>query len=145
MDIRPITDTYAVAPQIDPADCPAIAERGFTTLVCNRPDSEIGPEQSSEAMRAAAEAAGLDFVMNPIVGGSMGPDQVDEQARALAASKGPVLAYCRSGTRSCFVWAFGAAETVAVDDIVARAGEAGYDLAPARTQLDAIADAKRPG
>ena len=69
----------------------------------------------------------------------MGPQQVDAQARAIDAADGPVLAYCRSGTRCCFVWAFGAAGRMDVDSIVAQAADAGYDLSPARQQLTAIA------
>jgi uncharacterized protein (TIGR01244 family) len=55
-------DDYAVSPQITPEDARAIGEAGFTTVICNRPDSEIGPDQQAEAVRRAVEAAGLRFV-----------------------------------------------------------------------------------
>lgn len=35
MDIRDITPTYSVTPQIEPADLPDIAAAGFTTVICN--------------------------------------------------------------------------------------------------------------
>ncbi|WOI55271.1 TIGR01244 family sulfur transferase [Palleronia sp. LCG004] len=140
MDIRPITDGYAVSPQIDPGDLPEIAARGFVTVICNRPDAEVGPDQASDAIRKAAEAAGMSFVFNPVVNGAMGPDEVDAQARTIEGANGPVLAYCRSGTRSCFAWAFGAVETMPVEDIVAAGGQAGYDLGPAVPQLRAMAE-----
>ncbi len=138
MDIRHITDGYAVSPQIDAADVPDIAAQGFAAIICNRPDTEVGPDQSSETIRAAAEAAGIRFVFNPVVNGAMGPSEVEDQAQALATTEGPVLAYCRSGTRSCFAWAFGAAGAMPVPEIVAACGKAGYDLGPATPQLEAI-------
>jgi len=139
MDIRRLTDRYAVAPQLDPQDMAALAEQGFTTVICNRPDDEVGPDHASDAMAEAARAAGLDFVLNPVSNGGMGPAQITAQAEALAKADGPTLAYCRSGTRSTFVWAFGVAPVMPVEDIVARAGEAGYDLSPVVPQLRALA------
>lgn len=142
MDIRHITDTYAVAPQIDAGDMPELATQGFVAIICNRPDDEVGPEHASTAMAAAARAAGMTFTYNPVVGGSMGPDQVGTQARALSDAAGPTLAYCRSGTRSCFVWAFGAAGDLPIDRMIALAAKGGYDLAPVAPQLAAIAAAR---
>ena len=43
MDIRQITPTYFVAPQLDPADMAANAAAGITTVICNRPDEEVPP------------------------------------------------------------------------------------------------------
>ena len=66
MQIRPITDKYAVSPQIDPADVPAIKAAGYTTVICNRPDDEVPMELQSAVMRIAVEAAGLTFVDIPV-------------------------------------------------------------------------------
>lgn len=139
MDIRQITSDYAVSPQIDPADVPALAEAGFVAIICNRPDHEICPDQSSATMRAAAEAVGLRFVDNPVENGAMTEAMVVNQAEAIAASDGPVFAYCRSGTRSTVVWALGQAGKTPVDDILAAAARAGYALDGLRPQLEAIA------
>ncbi|MBJ3762838.1 TIGR01244 family phosphatase [Maribius pontilimi] len=145
MNIRQITPSYAVSPQIDVSDVPGIAASGFSAIICNRPDDEVAPDQASAAIRAAAEAAGLAFHDNPVSNGGLGAPQIAAQAQVLAEADGPVLAYCRSGTRSCFVWAFGAAETTEVQKIVEAAARAGYDLSPVAGQLAAIGQAHRDG
>lgn len=135
MDIRHLTPNYAVSPQIEPSDCAALAEAGFTTLICNRPDMEVPPPLQASAMRAAAEAAGLSFVDNPVFGASLSPENVEIQSTTLAEATGPVFAYCRSGTRCTIVWAFGAAATTPVDQITQAASQAGYDLSGMASQL----------
>lgn len=135
MDIRTLTDSYSVSPQIEPSDCAALAEAGFTTIICNRPDAENPAALQVAAMRDAAEAAGLTFVDNPVFGGTMSPENVELQAKAVAEATGPVFAYCRSGTRSTIVWAFGAAATTPVTDIMAAAEKGGYDLSGMASQL----------
>ena len=139
MEIRTISPDYAVSPQIDPADVPDIAAAGFTTIICNRPDHEVGPGQSSGAIQAAAEAAGLRFIVNPVENTGMTEAAVIGQKEALAQADGPVFAYCRSGTRSAVTWAIGQAGTVPVDDILAATSRAGYALDGLRPQLEGIA------
>lgn len=139
MDIRRITPDYAVSPQVDPADLPALAAEGFTTLINNRPDAEVPPEMQSAAMRAAAEAAGLAYVDNPVVNGGLTMDMVTGQGAALDRSDGPVLAYCRTGTRSSIVWALGRAGKMPADDILGALARAGYDLPQLRGQIEALA------
>lgn len=135
MDIRTLTPTFAVAPQITPEDCAALAAEGFTDLICNRPDPEIGPEIGSDAMRAAAEAAGLTFHLNPVHNGAMTVENVVQQGAVAEAAAGKVLAYCRSGTRSCIVWALSRAGQMPADEIIAAAAAGGYDLAHMQGQL----------
>lgn len=102
------TDHFATAPQIAPEDMPAIAAQGFSTVVNNRPDGEGGPEQpSSQAMAAAAQASGLDYHYLPVISGQITPEQVARFAAIVAAAKGPVLAFCRSGARSTTIWRMG--------------------------------------
>ena len=143
MDIRPISPTYAVSPQILPDDCVAIAAAGFTTIICNRPDGEITPDLSATAIEAAAKAAGLAFVILPITHQTMTQDNIDAHRAAIDASAGPVLAYCASGTRSSIIWSLGQAGEMASDDIIAATAQAGYDLGGLHPQLEAIAAARK--
>ena len=102
------TDRFATAPQIDPQDMAAIAAQGFSTVVNNRPDGEGGPDQpSSDAMELAAQAAGLQYHYLPVISGQITPEQVASFAAVVAASSGPVLAFCRSGARSTTIWHMG--------------------------------------
>ena len=138
-DFRRVTDNYYVAPQILEADVPKAVAQGFKTLIVNRPDGEDPGQMPMAQAQAAAEAAGLTFVSIPIRG-APGPEAVAQTAAAIAAAAGPVLAYCRSGTRSVTLWAFATAQSGAMTTpaIIAAAREAGYDLAPHRAALDAL-------
>ena len=109
MDIRQITPDYFVSPQIDPADLPAIAEAGFTRVICNRPDAENPPSHQADVMAQAAQDAGLDFKVLPLTHQTMTPDNVAAQMGFVADAPGKVLAYCASGTRCTVIWALGQA------------------------------------
>lgn len=139
MDIRPLTPAYAVSPQIAAADLPAIVEAGFTCVICNRPDAEVSPDLHAEAIKAAAEAAGLDFVIAPVTHPTIGPETINRQMQVLAEAKGPVLAYCASGTRSSVLWALGQAGHMTADEILGATAAAGYDLSALRPALTASA------
>lgn len=140
MDIRRIDDTLSVAPQIDPADLAAVRAAGFVTLINNRPDGEEAGQPEGIAMRAAAEAAGLAYHEIPVGRGGIGPGELDAMTAALAGANGPTLAFCRSGTRSCHLWALSRA--AAGDDpaaLVEKAADAGYDLSGLAPTLVALA------
>jgi uncharacterized protein (TIGR01244 family) len=128
-DFRKVTPDFSVAPQIAVSDMPVAAERGFTLVINNRPDGEAPDQPSSAQMQAAAQAAGLDYVHIPVRGGPT-PEQVDAVREAVATAKGPVLAFCRSGTRSIVTWSLGQAREGRRprDELVSLGAEAGYDL-----------------
>ncbi|MGL5012012.1 MAG: TIGR01244 family sulfur transferase [Paracoccaceae bacterium] len=140
MDIRPITPNYAVSPQIDLTDLAAIKAAGYTTIIDNRPDGEIPPHLHTPAMRAAAEALGLTFVANHVIGGALTAENVAAQKAAIAAATGPVFAYCASGNRSSVVWALSQAGTMPVDDLVGLPARFGYQLDHLRPQIEALAN-----
>jgi uncharacterized protein (TIGR01244 family) len=138
--IRPLNDRFAVAPQIRPEDVAAIAAAGYVAIVNNRPDDEEAGQPAGDAVRAAAEAAGLAYTAIPIGQGGMSLPQLDAMTAALSVADGPVLAYCRSGTRSCNLWALAAARAGRQPALlVAQAADAGYDLGGIRPTLDQLA------
>jgi uncharacterized protein (TIGR01244 family) len=128
-DFRKVTEDFSVAPQISVDDIAAAADQGFVLVINNRPDGEAPDQPSGAQMAAAAEAAGVDYLHVPVRGGPT-PDQVAEVQAAVAEAKGPVLAFCRSGTRSIVTWSLGQAETGARprEELVRLGREAGYDL-----------------
>jgi len=128
-DFRQVTDDFAVSPQIDLADLPAAAAQGFKLVINNRPDAEQPGQPSSAQVEAAARAAGLDYVHIPVTGQPT-PDQVEANRLAIAESDGPVLAFCRSGTRSIVTWSIGQALSGERPrgELVSLGREAGYDL-----------------
>ena len=133
MDIRDISPTYSVAPQLDPSDFTAVAAAGFTAVICNRPDMEIPPSHHAAVMQDAAEAAGLAFHILPLTHQTFTPDNIARQAEL--AGSGKVLAYCASGTRSTIAWALGQAGHMEIDVILAAAQAGGYDLSAVRPAL----------
>ena len=139
MDIRAITPNYAVSPQIALEDLPAIKAAGYTTLINNRPDGEIPPHLHHAQMEAAAQALGLVYVQNPVIGGAMTEANVAAQGAAIAASTGPVFAYCASGNRSSVVWALSNAGKMPTDDLIGLPARFGYQLEGLRGQIDALA------
>jgi uncharacterized protein (TIGR01244 family) len=128
-DFRRVTDQLSVAPQISVEDVAEAARLGFKLIVNNRPDGEQPGQPTSAEIEAAARAAGLDYAHIPVVGGPT-PDQVEAERALLAEAKGPVLAFCRSGTRSIVTWSIGEAMTGARSpgELVGLGRAAGYDL-----------------
>lgn len=100
MSITKISDDFFVGPQIGPADVAALAQQGFRSVICNRPDNEQAGQPSAAVMREAAAQAGLAFHYIPVVPGQSGRAEVEAMAKALKTADGPVFAYCRSGARS---------------------------------------------
>jgi uncharacterized protein (TIGR01244 family) len=125
--------TFVFVRQLTPADIDSAAAAGVRMIVNNRPDGEEPGQPASAEIEAAARAAGLDYRHIPIAGG-FPPEQVEAMAEAL--ERGPVLAFCRTGTRSAFLWALARAKRGApAQESVAAAAAAGYDLGPIRTLL----------
>jgi uncharacterized protein (TIGR01244 family) len=124
-----VTERLSVSPQLQPGDLDRAASEGFVRVVCNRPESESPDQPSGAAMKAAAQAAGLEFVEIPFAG-MPSAETADAVFAAVTSSPGPVLAYCRSGTRSVTAWALGSLRAGDHDreSLVALAAGAGYDL-----------------
>ncbi|HET9640769.1 MAG TPA: TIGR01244 family sulfur transferase [Allosphingosinicella sp.] len=125
--------TFVFTRQLTVADIDEAAAQGIRLIVNNRPDGEEPGQPSSAEIEAAARAAGLDYRHIPVAGG-FATGQIEAMAEAL--EQGPVLAFCRSGTRSTFLWALARTRRGApADECVAAAAAAGYDLGPIRTWL----------
>jgi uncharacterized protein (TIGR01244 family) len=128
--MRQIDSSTFVSSQVQPNDLAQAKAAGVTMIVNNRPDDEEAGQPSSAEMEAAARAAGLDYRYIP-VGSGFSANQVQAMAAALEEAEGPVLAFCRSGTRSTFLWALARAQEG--DDgaeLMRKAAAAGYDLSP---------------
>lgn len=139
MNLRRVDDSISVAPQIAAEDMALLAEQGFTYVINNRPDEEEMGQPAGDAIRAAAEAAGLGYAAIPVTHAGFSSAQVEAMAAALAEAQGPVLAYCRSGTRSCNLWALAeAARGGDPVEITAKAAHAGYDISGIRPLLDQL-------
>lgn len=99
--LRNVAPDVCVAPQLEPAAMAELAAMGFKSVVNNRPDFEEGPHQPTSAqMEAAAKAAGLDYAYLPVQPAYQSPEQIARMAELMASLPRPMVAFCRSGTRS---------------------------------------------
>jgi uncharacterized protein (TIGR01244 family) len=128
LDLKRIDDHVSVAPQISPDDIAAIKAAGFTAIINNRPDGEAPGQPSSAEMQMAAEAAGLTYHFLPLGRDGVSPELIEAEKAALEGSAGPVLCYCRSGTRSTTLWALSQAGEKPAEEIISAAMHAGYDM-----------------
>jgi uncharacterized protein (TIGR01244 family) len=132
--MRRLDETTLVATrQLYPADLPSLADAGVRLIVNNRPDGEEPGQPPAAEIEAAARVSGMEYRHIPVAAG-FSPEQVEAMAQAL--EQGPVLAFCRSGTRSAFLWGLArVARGAPAEEIVAAAAAAGYDLNPIRAWL----------
>ena len=128
MDPRTLSPQFAVSPQITPQDIPALKAQSYRAIITNRPDGEGADQPTFAEIEAAAHAAGMQARYIPISGGMVGDDDVEAFRSALRAMPGPVLAYCRSGTRSATLWSLAQADDMPLPQILAATSTAGYDL-----------------
>ncbi|MGB3471047.1 MAG: TIGR01244 family sulfur transferase [Erythrobacter sp.] len=135
MEIRDVAPGFSVAPQIQPSELSELAERGFVAIICNRPDGEEESQPSVMEMREAAQAAGLAFHHIPVAGGEF-PDAAVAAFRAVRrGTEGPLLAYCRSGTRSITLDTLANPDEIDASERLMRGAAAGYDLTNLRDRL----------
>lgn len=134
----PLTDTISVAGVMTPDDIARAAQLGFRSVINNRPDGESTDQVPGADLEAAAVASGLGYTAIPVAQGFT-MDQVRAMAVALATN-GPILAFCRSGTRSTNLWALAeASRGEAPETLVEAAALADYDISGLMPTLQGLA------
>ncbi|MFN4203039.1 MAG: TIGR01244 family sulfur transferase [Tabrizicola sp.] len=130
MTAKPITATLSVSEQILPGDLAALSAAGYRSILCNRPDGE-GPDQPTFAeIRSAAEALGMRAAYLPIVSGKVGDGDAVAFGDLMDSLPKPILAYCRTGTRSATLWCLSeGGRGRPLPEILAAASAAGYNMA----------------
>ena len=139
-DFRRLSETMLASPQITVDDIAAASEAGVALIINNRPDGEEPGQPEGATIEAAAQQAGIAYAAIPVTSAGFSEPQVAAMRELLEQADGTVLAYCRSGTRSTFLWSLAQASMGAdPDQIVAAARGAGYDVSPVRPALDMFA------
>ena len=139
-DFRKLSDKVWASPQIELNDVEAAKSAGVGLIVNNRPDGEDPMAPQSAKIAAAAEAAALTYIAIPIGHSGFSEPQIDQMMAALEQAEGTTLAYCRSGTRSTFLWSLAEAKAGKDPEEITRAAmAAGYDVSPIRPMLDMLA------
>ena len=137
---RKLTDSVYASPQIGVDEGAEAMALGVALIVNNRPEGESDDQTPGDDIAAAAQAAGIEYVAIPVTHAGFSEPQVIAMRDALArAGNAPVLAYCRSGTRSTLLWALAEASRGQHPEVLAaQAGVAGYDVTPIRPLLDML-------
>lgn len=137
---RQIDSQFLASPQITVADVATAKDLGVALIVNNRPEDESDDQTPGAEIATAAQAAGIAYVAIPVTHAGFSMPQVEALQQALAqVGDSPVLAYCRSGTRSTLLWALAQAANGANPfEIAAKAAAGGYDITPIRAQIDIL-------
>lgn len=134
-DYKQLTPNLAVAPQVQPDDLPALARAGFRSIINNRPDGEDGDQPDSVELERAARAAGLAYYHQPVEPGALSDSEGLRFAALAHKAPGPVLAFCRTGTRSASLWALSESPRTDPQTLKHIARQAGYDLSRLEERL----------
>src|SRR6266436_8826301 len=101
----PLGSGFSVSGRLDRSDLEALARAGVRTIINNRPDGEDPGQLPAAEARRIAEAQGIAYHHIPITAATLSRADVDAFAAALRGAPAPVVAHCRSGTRSALLWA----------------------------------------
>ena len=128
MKLNKIIEDYVVSDQIIEEDIVKLKEAGFKTIFCNRPDNEEQNQVTVNSIRDKVIENGLDFIHQPVVGGQISQNDVDQFSDYYDNAEKPIFAYCRTGTRSIMLWALSESGKRPVDEILQLTFAAGYNL-----------------
>jgi uncharacterized protein (TIGR01244 family) len=104
-ELIPLAPGLSVAGRLDRADIDALARAGVRTIVNNRPDGEDPGQLPAAEAKQLAAAHGIAYHHIPITAATLTRGDVDAFAATLRDAAQPVVAHCRSGTRSTLLWA----------------------------------------
>ena len=112
-----------------------LADRGYRSIIGNRPDGEVPDQPEWSELKAAALARGMEAVYIPVVASRIDEADIRTFREALERLPKPIAAFCRSGTRSTLLWALANEPRRTADERIAIAARGGYDLEPFRALL----------
>jgi uncharacterized protein (TIGR01244 family) len=141
MNIVPISANLSVAGQLTEAEIARLRDTGTALLINNRPAGEEPGQPSSDAERSAAHGVGVRYLHQPVVGAQISHEDVRRFREAVQTAAGPVVAHCRSGTRSLTLWVIGEvlAGHMRREEVMTFGIRHGIDLSGALTRIDQLA------
>jgi len=128
-DYKAITPQFSVAGILSSGDLAKFKAMGFLTLISNLPDEEVKNGFTSDKAKAEAETLGITYIHMPASGATVtDQDVVEKFANILENADKPVIAHCRSGTRSSILWSMVAARTTKPAKVIAHMEALGFEL-----------------
>ena len=144
MKLAILTPNVTALPQPSVEEIGELADRGYRSIIGNRPDGEAPDQPTWKALKAAALARGLEAVHIPVVASKVGEADVRAFREELERLPKPIAAFCRTGTRSTLLWALANQASLTVDERILIAAKEGYDLEPFRALLTQELSHARP-
>jgi uncharacterized protein (TIGR01244 family) len=137
--MKQVSDKLFVAPQLTADDIIRAKAKGFAAIINNRPDREEPGQPSAAEMRNVAEAEGLIYSHIPVAPGKVDERQLRAFQKVVSEAGGPVLAHCKTGTRSATLYAIGEVldGRMNTDEVVPFGRQVGLDLSGAVNWLNA--------
>ena len=128
MEMKRIDEAITVSPQFYASDVAKVAEAGYRSIICNRPDGEASDQPTYAEIEAEAKKHGLEFRYQPVASGKVLDSDSEDFAKANQELPGPVFAYCRTGTRCTVLWSLSQAKSRDLPEIISMTKDAGYDM-----------------
>ena len=100
MNLHPLSTTMSVSAQLIPDDIADIAAAGFRAVICNRPDGEGADQPNYAEIERLCTEHDIEAAYLPVVSGKVTDADALAFASLLDLLPKPILAYCRTGTRS---------------------------------------------
>ena len=136
MKLAVLTPNVTALPQPTTEEIGELAERGYRSIIGNRPEGETPDQPGWAELKAAATANGMEAIQIPVVASKISEQDVEAFRQALERLPKPIAAFCRTGTRSTLLWALANQGNLTVDERISFAAREGYDLQPFRTLLE---------
>ena len=141
MKLAVLKPNLSALPQPLPADIGELANRGYRSIIGNRPEGEAPDQPTWKEVKAAALARGMEAVHIPVVASQIDEADIRAFREALENLPKPIAAFCRTGTRSTLLWALANEASLTVDERVRIAAKEGYDLEPFRGLVEGASGA----
>ncbi len=136
MKFKQLSPDLAVSQQVQLEDIPALAQAGFRSIICNRPDGE-GPDQPAfRQIEEEAARLGIEARYLPATPENITETHVAAFKLLMAELPKPILGYCRTGRRTTTMWALSRAGEESPSKLLEAASQAGYDLGALAPRLE---------
>ena len=144
MKLAILTPNVAALSQPSAEEIGELADRGYRSIIGNRPEREAPDQPAWTELEAAARVRGMEAVHIPVVASNIGEAEVRAFREALERLPKPIAAFCRTGTRSTLLWALANETSLTADERIQIAAKEGYDLEPFRALLSRETSHARP-
>ncbi|WP_019221897.1 TIGR01244 family sulfur transferase [Bartonella senegalensis] len=104
MNLQQIDSDIFISAQISVENVETLAQAGFKTIICNRPDQEDPHQPDFSLIKTEAHKYGIKAYHIPIVPPTIKKSEIETMKTILKTASLPLLAYCHHGTRSMHLY-----------------------------------------